>query len=500
MSESNGEAHASTLPHSGPTPVPRGHSLLAWIAIAAIVSGVVYWQNFTYRGGAAGSQSEGVSLLIHEAFAKSFVAAPESAKENGDVEGAKRIRESMIRIASDRNHGSVDERLSALITLGELASPSVALKGIQELAIEAEKEGYELTPVEMTRVEILKRLYADYNDGRLNAPTVSPDERNALVAAYGWSGELALAPAGADGPIGVARNGILAEAKRTLSGVLIVLGAGITGLLVGFVGLSLMVIRGLIGRWKSNLGPSVAYHGIYAETFAIWIAALFLLFAVLPFAMPAVLPWWLPKILALLLSLGVLVWPVWRGIPWKQARQDIGLTLGTQPFLEPIYGIASYFHALPLLLCGSILTLLLVVGISPTPAAATNSFQTSPIVAHPALQQLARGSLSEIWPYYFLLAVCAPIVEEIFFRGVFYRHCRDATRGWRVSIFGSMIVVSVIFAAVHPQGVFAIPVLASLGCAFALAREWRGTLIPGIIAHGLSNAIMLSAVALCLMK
>ena len=63
-----------------------------------------------------------------------------------------------------------------------------------------------------------------------------------------------------------------------------------------------------------------------------------------------------------------------------------------------------------------------------------------------------------------------------------------------------MIVVSVIFAAIHPQGILGIPALASLALGFAIAREWRGTLIPGMIAHGLNNAVILATAALCFMK
>jgi membrane protease YdiL (CAAX protease family) len=54
-----------------------------------------------------------------------------------------------------------------------------------------------------------------------------------------------------------------------------------------------------------------------------------------------------------------------------------------------------------------------------------------------------------------------------------------------------------IFAAIHPQGLLFIPVLGALACGFSLAREWRGSLIPCIVAHGVNNfAVGLLAVLL----
>ena len=82
------------------------------------------------------------------------------------------------------------------------------------------------------------------------------------------------------------------------------------------------------------------------------------------------------------------------------------------------------------------------------------------------------------------------------FRGVLYRHVRDATR--RAGIGGflfSAIVVNTIFAIVHPQGLFAAPALAmALAFGFTLAREWRGTLIPAMIAHAINNALMVTVI------
>jgi membrane protease YdiL (CAAX protease family) len=90
--------------------------------------------------------------------------------------------------------------------------------------------------------------------------------------------------------------------------------------------------------------------------------------------------------------------------------------------------------------------------------------------------------------------IVAPLVEETMFRGALFRQLRDSTRwlGFVGSALFSALLSSVIFAAIHPQGWVFIPALASLAMAFCIAREWRGSLPAGMIAHGLTNFVTLS--------
>ena len=112
---------------------------------------------------------------------------------------------------------------------------------------------------------------------------------------------------------------------------------------------------------------------------------------------------------------------------------------------------------------------------------------------HPITLPLARGSWAIRLQIFFLASIVAPIVEETMFRGVLYRHLREVT-GWApvvVSILFAALVSSFIFAVIHPQGLLAVPVLMALALSFVLAREWRGTLIPGMVGHGLNNGLVL---------
>jgi membrane protease YdiL (CAAX protease family) len=110
---------------------------------------------------------------------------------------------------------------------------------------------------------------------------------------------------------------------------------------------------------------------------------------------------------------------------------------------------------------------------------------------------------THVWQLVLALAVAslgAPIVEETMFRGVLYRHLREATKGWgtALSILLGVGINATIFAAVHPQGLLAVPALASIGAGLTLAREWRGSLVAPMVAHGFHNGLMLTVVILAL--
>jgi membrane protease YdiL (CAAX protease family) len=95
--------------------------------------------------------------------------------------------------------------------------------------------------------------------------------------------------------------------------------------------------------------------------------------------------------------------------------------------------------------------------------------------------------------------VVAPLVEETMFRGVLYRHLREASsrRGKLASILLGTVVTSFVFAVIHPQGWLGVPPLMGIATALALTREWRGSLLPCMLAHGLNNGvIMIFSIAL----
>jgi membrane protease YdiL (CAAX protease family) len=193
------------------------------------------------------------------------------------------------------------------------------------------------------------------------------------------------------------------------------------------------------------------------------------------------------KISLMLLSLVVLAWPRLRGVDWPTIRHDIGWHWGRGALAELGAGAMTYAMALPILAVGLMFTAVLM-------AIQQHSASETPGPSHPVQELIASGGWWTGALVMLIGVVVAPIVEETVFRGLLYRHLREATGrlGFALSMTLGAIVTSVLFAAVHPQGWTFIPVLSSLAVAFCIGREWRGSLAPCIVAHGLNNAVMLS--------
>lgn len=86
-----------------------------------------------------------------------------------------------------------------------------------------------------------------------------------------------------------------------------------------------------------------------------------------------------------------------------------------------------------------------------------------------------------------MVIVVAPIAEEFFFRGFFYRALRT-----RLGILAAAAIDGVVFGLIHYTGsdtLELLPVLAVLGFVFCLVYERTGTLYTVIGLHALNNAI-----------
>jgi len=81
-------------------------------------------------------------------------------------------------------------------------------------------------------------------------------------------------------------------------------------------------------------------------------------------------------------------------------------------------------------------------------------------------------------------AVMAPFVEETMFRGLLYPALRA-----RWGVAGGVMASGAIFAMLHPTMPGQFLPLWVLGIALALAYEWCGSLLPGMVMHALQNTI-----------
>ncbi len=86
-----------------------------------------------------------------------------------------------------------------------------------------------------------------------------------------------------------------------------------------------------------------------------------------------------------------------------------------------------------------------------------------------------------------LVIVVAPVCEEFFFRGFFFRALRS-----RFSVYGAAVIDALVFGAVHytsSQTLSILPVLAFLGFAFCMLYVYTRSILPGITLHALNNSI-----------
>ncbi len=396
--------------------------------------------------------------------------------------------------------GSIGERLAYVTVIGAVGSPEDAQHALEFINQEVQRDGYQPTNQESEVLMILEQLY-DSSANPLNA-----QQQDMLVQQLGWFGSLALAQGPMSTTSSQQREETLSQARRT---IFIATGFGtlaLLGMILGFIGLVLIIIFVCTGRVRSGIATRLTHHsfdGISVETFSFWM----LWFSFLQ---------WLASLIgkaveaspvgSLLLAAaafamsidGLLGWPLIRGVRWKTICEQSGFKSGKSFWVEVMWGVAGYLIALPLLVIGLVLTLLLMqlsqAEFLAGASGHTSAFESVEEPLHP-VNLLMVGA--DVWMYLSILligVVCAPIVEELAFRGMFYRHLRGITRRWNLllSILLSTLVSAFVFAAIHPQGWVTIPVLMSLACAFALLREWRDSLISPMVAHALNNFLVIS--------
>ncbi len=470
--------------------VDRTLGILAWVVIVVFAIGMTILANISKP---APSAPEGEQPDLHqhlpavslqdELIGKFIVAMSQYGIASDDV---------WLDQAKSLERGNPAQQLAHVALIGEVQGPQQAAERLQSIR----ESGFvrldrttltvnrEPVPAADEIVSILQQLYEAHAAGE--SAQLTDVQRDRLADELGWYGKLALhSPGTADQQ---ARAAFLAPLNRIPWALV---GAGIWFLacgLIGFAALIVFVVLMVQRQLQHNFHVGSPYASIYAEAFVVWL----LLFNGIRIVMEYIGigqagGGLLPTIVMQGLSLLALGWPVIRGVPWRVVREDVGLTFGRRPVFEPVAGVLTYCMAIPMLLVGIIAMYVLA-------AVQKQIFGEAPPPSHPVQDMLAGADWTTLLLVLFMGAVMAPILEEIMFRGLLYRNVRDMTRRWGIvlSMGFSAVLTSLIFAAIHPQGWVTIPALMALAIAFCIAREWRGTLVPCMIAHGLSNGVVLT--------
>jgi uncharacterized protein len=89
----------------------------------------------------------------------------------------------------------------------------------------------------------------------------------------------------------------------------------------------------------------------------------------------------------------------------------------------------------------------------------------------------------------FLVAIAAPISEEIFFRGMMFGGMRR-----RMPMLVAAFLSAAVFGLLHAfTGLSAVPPLIAFGFILAVLYEKTGSIVPGILLHMLNNSVALLA-------
>jgi len=310
--------------------------------------------------------------------------------------------------------------------------------------------------------EVLEESYAP------GAAAADAQDLHRLEERYGWYGELAVSQI--DPADVTARAAAEFTAKRTVvTGILMLVLIAIL-LILGIVLLALFVFPRKDNELPDRYGisdPSVA--DALLEGFAVYLclmAAIGTIGSLLPSHHPEM------GLLVVVPVLAALAWVRARGAWGRRLADAVGWNTGRGLAREMFAGIVGYVAGVPLVAVGMAIALAL---------ARLSSTRAS----HPIEFDITSGGWVRVL-LIFLVCLFAPVTEELMFRGMFLRHL---TLRW--PRLWSAVVVSLIFAAIHPQGWTAIPLLGMVGLVLALIRIRRGSLVASMTAHALNNALIL---------
>ncbi len=369
-----------------------------------------------------------------------------------------------------RSVGSAQDEIRAEIVSRELNGSSFH-------AFDGPPLGLGSNPEVQTDWQDFSLLEGQPNDSLQDQPAEAMSTR--LKKRYGWFADLAFSwGRPATDPL---RQKVLADAYFTLAvagvGVVALILAGVAGLVLLIIAIVRLVTRKMRLAFSVGAGQngSPADRRTLLQGFCFYLAGYVVLALAARYIFHLGGLW--PDAIGLPVGFFLgLSWPLLSGHSLADWKLALGLSRGRGIIREMISGIAGYLAGLPVVALAAFVTAVL---------AALTHIHPNP---HPIEQDLFGGPWSIVMVF-FLASVWAPITEELMFRGALFSSLRERF-GWWISA----PIMALAFAAIHPQGWVAIPVLGSLALALAGIREWRGSIIGCMTAHCLNNTTAICAV------
>ena len=311
-----------------------------------------------------------------------------------------------------------------------LVAMAAELLGVEEVRARIAKlRAEELTPGETRDLHVLETIY-------LGEPAPAPDQireaflgpdgdeaalvteevREVFLRRHGWFARLALTHGRPDDP---ERRAVERAALRTMLAVLVFSMGGLGALVAGLVLLVLAVVKWRKGAIQTAFAPPPRAPGdtVWLEPVVLLLATVLLGVVLRHLGFPAGV-----GLAVLVITIALPFWPRLRGVTREAWCAEIGFTRGRGIAREIGAGFLGYLAGFPVFCVGALLTVLLAT-------------LTKSVVSHPAVEELKSGTAGVVG-LYLMGCLWAPWVEEMIFRGAFFRYLR----GRRSTVFSALVV------------------------------------------------------------
>jgi membrane protease YdiL (CAAX protease family) len=441
---------------------------LAWILIAICLSVVVLRNVLSDRardleqlgappGTATSAMPTGVEMQM-----RYLVGLHELSPQVPLDKPLEQLEQELAKNGTPRN------RLSMVPVLDQLRGEAAARERLARL----DREVASLPAVARPALAALHQLYpapAGAVSATGAAAVTVADPGRQIVRSLGWAGQLAAGHGHLDGAM---HDRAMATALRMTVTMLALLALAAAALATAVAFCVLIAQRKLTPAYV----PDASGDPVWAEVFALYLAA----FLGCGEALRRIwghgeLPMWG-------IWLFVLVAPLFYGVvrnagpTWPGMRAALGWQAGTGPewLLKEIgAGMVGWLAGTPVVILLAIIAGRLAPDLHPE---------------HPLVGEALEG---HGWSHWLLLASVAsgfaPLVEETMFRGALFHHLRGHLGWWWAALAGGMV-----FAALHPQGLAAIPPLTAMAVVFTAIRTWRGSAVANMAAHACNNGAVLA--------
>ena len=155
-----------------------------------------------------------------------------------------------------------------------------------------------------------------------------------------------------------------------------------------------------------------------------------------------------------------------RGLTWA----DVGLR-------PPVHSLAHLLWQVPaVMVAGVVASMLVLVPLGTGPAGSDG------------LEDLATSGPPFVVLGLIAVAVLVPVAEEVVFRGIVLPALRARFRA-----VPGIALAGAVFAAVHliPP---ALPYLLVVGISLCMMAQWYRSIVPGIVLHGVNNAVVFAGI------